>query len=359
MSPPPAPKKEAANPAEAAAKPTGPDGVVNVRIHEDLLLQVFLDREQFSTGPIDGNPGPTFATVSQRYRETRGDVKDIHAFVEKARNTVGNPITRYALRTEDFRFIAEPSGAANQVVRKSSKAKARTELPPLTYQQLASARVLTYRSAWEFIAERFHCDESFLRSLNPRIKGSPAAGTIFQVPNVIPFEIEKLVESPLQPAADPQKVMTATLVELARLEIYEGEKLVAVMPTALARPDLRGRGSWTVLDAIPRPKLATLQELKEEPKAPDSIDGTATVASPKATLAAEQFLAAGPNNPVGVVWINLAKAKSTEALPYGLHGTSIPGRMKTQEGIGGIRLANWDIARAVRLLPPGTALQWK
>jgi lipoprotein-anchoring transpeptidase ErfK/SrfK len=62
---------------------------------------------------------------------------------------------------------------------------------------------------------------------------------------------------------------------------------------------------------------------------------------------------------VGVVWMNLAKAKSTEPLPYGLHGTSIPNRMKTQEGIGGIRLANWDIARVVRLLPPGTPLHWK
>jgi hypothetical protein len=62
---------------------------------------------------------------------------------------------------------------------------------------------------------------------------------------------------------------------------------------------------------------------------------------------------------VGIVWINLAKAKSTEPLAYGLHGTSIPQRIKSQEGIGGIRLANWDIARAVRLLPAGTALQWK
>ena len=74
---------------------------------------------------------------------------------------------------------------------------------------------------------------------------------------------------------------------------------------------------------------------------------------------AEEYLAAGPNNPVGVTWINLAKSKSTEPLPYGLHGTSIPNRMRTQQGIGGLRLANWDIVRAVQLLPAGTPLQWK
>jgi hypothetical protein len=29
------------------------------------------------------------------------------------------------------------------------------------------------------------------------------------------------------------------------------------------------------------------------------------------------------------------------------------------EGIGGLRLTNWDIARATRLMPAGTTLQWK
>ena len=29
------------------------------------------------------------------------------------------------------------------------------------------------------------------------------------------------------------------------------------------------------------------------------------------------------------------------------------------QGIGGLRLANWDIARAARLMPVGTALQWR
>ena len=76
-------------------------------------------------------------------------------------------------------------------------------------------------------------------------------------------------------------------------------------------------------------------------------------------LEKEQYLAPGPNNPVGILWINLAKAGSTDPLPYGLHGTSIPAQMGTLQGIGGLRLTNWDIARATRLIPAGTALQWK
>jgi len=138
-------------------------------------------------------------------------------------------------------------------------------------------------------------------------------------------------------------------VGLSRLEIRRGDTLVAVMPVSRARPGLRGKGTWTILSAIPGPRLATRQEPRSAPVSNDS----------GVLPAAKQFLAAGPRNPLGICWIDLAKADSTTPLPYGLHGTSIPGRVKTCESIGGFRLANWDIARAVRLLPEGTPLQWK
>jgi lipoprotein-anchoring transpeptidase ErfK/SrfK len=165
----------------------------------------------------------------------------------------------------------------------------------------------------------------------------------------------------LQPAANPQKPVTAAVVELSRLEIFQGGKLVAVMPLASARPGLRGRNAWTILDAISRPRMATKQEPRDVTAANAATADAVSIAAPAPVppLEKEQYLAAGPNNPVGIIWINLAKSKSTEPLPYGLHGTSIPGKMTTLEGIGGLRLANWNIARAVRLLPPGTPLQWK
>ena len=138
---------------------------------------------------------------------------------------------------------------------------------------------------------------------------------------------------------------------------------MAVMPLGLARPDLRGRGAWTILDVLPRPRLATTREPKDAPKAAPAIavgpGGVVPEVPSVPAASAEEYLAAGPNNPVGVMWINLAKSKSTEPLPYGLHGTSIPTRMKTQQGIGVLHLEDWDIVRAVRLLPAGTPLQWK
>ena len=64
--------------------------------------------------------------------------------------------------------------------------------------------MLAYRTPWEFVAERFHCQESYLRFLNEKLPPVPAIGMEFQVPNVTPFEIEKAFDGPLQPQADPK-----------------------------------------------------------------------------------------------------------------------------------------------------------
>jgi len=351
---------------------------------ETVLIQVFLDREMFSPGAIDGKSGPTFQKVSQIYQDSHPDAGNPSELKAKALATVKQPYTSYLLKAEDFKFIkprkagplAGSDGKTAPVVKKapakkksaSNNAATAPPIPPLTYEEMVAADFLSYNSAWEFIAERFHCDEGFLRELNSKLKAEPDVGTIFQVPNVVPFEIEKALDAPLQPAADPNQPVTAAVVALSRLEISRGGQLIAVLPVASARPGLTGRGTWTLLDAIPQPRLATQREPREGPKAPPvtapsppAPTGSATPAAAPAanTLPAPQYLPAGPNNPVGIVWINLAKANSTDPLPYGLHGTSIPARMRSQEGVGGFRLANWDIARAVRLLPSGTVLQWK
>jgi hypothetical protein len=214
------------------------------------------------------------------------------------------------------------------------------------------------------VAERFHCQQNYLRTLNDKLPAIPGIGADFEVPNVIPFEIEYAFDEPLQPQADPKNRVTATAVGLSQLNIYQNGALIAVMPMFPARPGLHGRGSWTILDVIPRPRLATLQEEWKQPTQKPGFGSAnpepAPAPSPSnAVLSSEQYLAAGPRNPVGVFWINLAKSNSIEPLSYGLHGTSIPDRMNMLESIGGFRLANWDIARAVRHLPFGTPLDWK
>ena len=51
---------------------------------------------------------------------------------------------------------------------------------------------------------------------------------------------------------------------------------------------------------------------------------------------------AGPNNPVGLVWIDLSKEH------YGIHGTPRPENVGKTQSHGCIRLTNWDAAGARR-----------
>ncbi len=339
-----------------------------------LRLQVFLDREQFSSGPITGKSTVAFEKAKFLYQSNHADAKDDSALAEKAKAAVSDVFALYKLKPEDFRFISPPRAETATAVRTPVSAARRssrsTSDPPVlkkpspNYERLIASPMLAYRSPWEFVAERFHCSESYLRTLNSSLPAVPGIDAEFRVPNVIPFEIEKALEEPLQPQLNPESPITAAIEGLSQLNIYRHGALVAVFPLSVARPGLRGRGTWTILGAIARPRLATRQEeWREVSKKPGPLFGSSTP-TPTPTpfqrkLASEQFLAAGPRNPVGIIWIDLAKSDNPDPLPYGLHGTSIPDQMNTLESIGGLRLSNWDIARAVRLLPSGTPLEWR
>ncbi|MEI8292768.1 MAG: LysM peptidoglycan-binding domain-containing protein [bacterium] len=352
-------------PKPAADSPQAPSAPAEIAKSEVLLLRVFLDNQGFGTGPISDAPDPLFGRVLNLYQTARGETLDHAAIVERARQYTPDTLGTYTLRAEDFRFIAPPKAAradsSSHAGKPDPKAKP-APTPPPTYQEMIAADFLAYRSPWEFVAERFHCDEAFLRKLNPSLPPQPLAGSLFRVPNVLPFEVEKIPASGLQPASDPPEPLTARITDVTTLEIFRSGRLIAVMPLGRARPGLRGRGEWRILDVIAHPRLATLQEqrvVQVEKTSPFYINPNPTPVTVRPVLSQEQYLPPGPNNPAGVVWINLAKGGETTPLPFGLHGTSVPSAMQTLEGIGGFRLTNWDALRAAKLLPAGTKLEWK
>ena len=57
---------------------------------------------------------------------------------------------------------------------------------------------------------------------------------------------------------------------------------------------------------------------------------------------------AGPNNPVGVVWVDLSKPH------YGIHGTPEPRTVAKTQSHGCIRLTNWSAAALAEAVKPGT-----
>jgi lipoprotein-anchoring transpeptidase ErfK/SrfK len=60
------------------------------------------------------------------------------------------------------------------------------------------------------------------------------------------------------------------------------------------------------------------------------------------------MLPPGPNNPVGLVWIDISKEH------YGLHGTPEPSTIGRTESHGCVRLTNWDALKLAGLVKPGT-----
>ena len=60
------------------------------------------------------------------------------------------------------------------------------------------------------------------------------------------------------------------------------------------------------------------------------------------------LIAPGPNNPVGVAWIDLSKEH------YGIHGTPEPSQVGKTQSHGCIRLTNWDVTELSKMVGPGT-----
>src|SRR5258708_20510538 len=132
-----------------------------------LSLQIFLDREQFSAGPIAGEPGPAFAKVLLLYQSTHEDARDDASLDAKPRAALGNVFTRYKLTAEDFCSIT-PSKADTIVAPKRtpvpahvhpgklpSKPAAIAETYP-TYEDLPPIPFLPYPTPSDSSPHRFH-----------------------------------------------------------------------------------------------------------------------------------------------------------------------------------------------------------
>jgi lipoprotein-anchoring transpeptidase ErfK/SrfK len=61
---------------------------------------------------------------------------------------------------------------------------------------------------------------------------------------------------------------------------------------------------------------------------------------------------AGPNNPVGLVWIDLS------APSYGIHGTPNPDAISKTQSHGCVRLTNWDALKLAAMVRQGTPVDF-
>jgi lipoprotein-anchoring transpeptidase ErfK/SrfK len=217
----------------------------------------------------------------------------------------------------------------------------------------AKLPALAYSSLLEALAERFHTTPALLQRLN---RGAAfREGEEITVPNVesmvLPAPAPKIKEP--KPAAQveadtaaarermaarPEVTVTVTKATSALSVTDAGGRVLLYAPvTTGSKHDPLPMGEWKVVGVQLDPSFRYNPDLFWD----------ADPSHAKATIPP------GPNNPVGLVWVDISKDH------YGLHGTPEPETIGRTESHGCVRLTNWDALRLAGLVKPGTRVVFK
>ncbi|SKA05441.1 L,D-transpeptidase family protein [Novilysobacter spongiicola] len=267
-----------------------------------LRAQVLLERAHFSPGEIDGRWGSNTRRAIDAFQR-RHDL-DVTGKVDKATWEAlgGNGVevlTDYTITAADLKgpFKSIPS---------DMEAKAKLDR-------------LGFTSPLEALGEKFHSRPRLLEQLNPDRK--LAEGETWRVPNVSGIELPK----------GSKVVVDKSDVSVALVD--ESGKIVGRWPATMgSQHDPLPIGEWTIKGVAPDPVFHYNPDLFW-----DSSPGDEKAKIPP-----------GPNNPVGVVWIDLSKEH------YGIHGTPEPTNIGKTQSHGCIRMTNWSARALSEAVSPGT-----
>jgi lipoprotein-anchoring transpeptidase ErfK/SrfK len=210
---------------------------------------------------------------------------------------------------------------------------------PTEMMQLAQLPALNYRDMLEAIAERFHSSPKLLQRLNPG-KGF-AVGDELLVPNVEPMALPPPTTdanagkpAPVANASKPSGYTVTVSRAESSLTITDGSgQILFFAPvTTGSEHDPLPIGEWKVTGIQRNPSFHYNPQLFWDADSKDE----------------KTRIPPGPNNPVGVVWIDISRPH------YGLHGTPEPAAVGKTASHGCVRLTNWDALAVAALVRPGT-----
>jgi lipoprotein-anchoring transpeptidase ErfK/SrfK len=299
--------------APAPATPRIVEGAIDPSLRlgarEDVAaLQILLDRRGASPGVIDGRFGANVDKAIVSYRSiTKEDLKSTDAAgIKKAlAASGGDPFTNYTLTAADV------AGSFVAAI-------------PEDYGEKAKLEKLSYTSVTEMLAERFHMDEAYLKSLNPDANFS-RVGTIIRVANI----------------GQPSTRQVAKIVaDKGRKQVFAYDadnKLVVSYPATIGSTDTPSpSGTHAVSRVVLDPDYTYNPDLNFKQGKNSKI----------------LTIPPGPNGPVGSVWIALDKPT------YGVHGTPEPSKIGKTESHGCVRLTNWDAQELAKLVKPGVPVEF-
>lgn len=306
--------------AAAHAQDTGParnDPSVPKDRDTVLRIQIFLDRNLFGPGKIDGAIGEfTYkAVVNYNYAHGHPDLYNWSHVQEAAEREVPVPYAAYKIKENLLPYV-------------------NSHLPMKPEEQVKFS-FMAYRSMKELVAERFHTDESFLALINPEKNMDVLKpGDVVVVPNVRSFRIEevKAMQSYKADATLSSHTIVIDTVERMAAVYTEKEMMLAAFPITPGKPQFIPVGQWEVKTIMNTPSFRYDKQFLEE-----GVRGEEAHQLPP-----------GPNSPVGIIWCGLSKSG------IGLHGTAEPRTIGRSRSAGCVRFANWDAIRLPTLIRPGS-----
>ena len=279
------------------------------RTAKKLMAQIMLDRAGYSPGVIDGYGGGNTTNAVEAYQRANG---------MKADGVVNSALLK-KLRDKD-------SGKFMRVVQlKSKDVNESYAKVPEGMEAMSKMKHVGYESISEMLAERYHMDQDFLKALNPDYDWAAAkAGDSIIVVNPGPAKLDKTVDRIIVDKPNNQ------------VEAYAGDELLATYPATIGSGDLPSpSGTMDVAAVAPEANYTFNPE-------------TNNWGGDKALT-----IAAGPNNPVGGVWIDLSKPT------YGIHGSPDPALIGKTQSHGCVRLTNWDARELADAVKAGAKVEFK
>jgi lipoprotein-anchoring transpeptidase ErfK/SrfK len=308
--------------SKPAAKPAAAGIDRNV-----LHVQVILDMLGFGPGVLDGRGGQSLVAALKGFQEARGLPK------------TGKPDAATLRALYPYR---EKRPTVRVSLSRDVMAGPYVGPLPKDYGLQAKLPTLGYARPVEKLAEMFHTTPAVLIALNPGVT-QITTGSKLVVPNTLPASrdydaklrpdwkqtLSTLNVDAKQPKADHIVVDKSDGV----LRVLDAQnKLIAQFSATMgSEHDPLPLGTWKIYGADYNPKFKYNPDLFWDAKKGDD----------------KALLPAGPNGPVGVVWMDLSKEH------YGIHGTPHPETIGRSESHGCIRLTNWDAARLATMIKPG------